>query len=52
MGGLTRDLMWGAEETLLLLSLYFFGKIGGGWRGGGGALRHPCAIFPGKPNYD
>ena len=38
IGGLTSDFNWlggggreGAEETLLFVSLYFFGKIGG-WR--------------------
>ena len=30
LGGLTSDLKWGALETLLLESLYFFGNIGGG----------------------
>ena len=31
-GGLTSDLKWGAENTLLSLSLYFVGKsrVGGG----------------------
>ena len=28
-GGLTSDLKWGALETVLLESLYFFGNIGG-----------------------
>ena len=29
-GGLTSGLKWGALETLLLKSVYFFGNIGGG----------------------
>ena len=28
LGGLTSDFNWGTEETLLLVSLYFFGNIG------------------------
>ena len=41
LGGLTSDLKWGAEETLLLESLYFLVKIGGGGGGGGGGSAMP-----------
>ena len=39
-GGLTSDLKWGALETLLLESLYFFGNIGGE------GLSHPSPHAP------
>ena len=38
---MTSDLKWGVEETLILVSLSFFGKI---WEGGGG-LASPSLHF-------
>ena len=50
LGGLTSDFNWGAEETLLLVSLYFFGKIGGDYS----PPSPPGSAFPimsVKPSY-
>ena len=36
------DFNWGAEDTLILVSLYFFGK----WEGGGGRKRGKGLLRP------
>ena len=43
-GGLTSDFNWGAEETLLLVSLYFSEKLGGR---GAKASHAPGSAVPG-----
>ena len=45
-GGVTGEFKWGAEGTLLLVSLQFFGKsgVGGGHGGGGGEAKAPPSL--------